>query len=112
MRQPPDAWDPRRGEYLINRGFKAPVQTTPGTKMLTGEYVNQIGPGGVRVELWTAYYDEYGRLIGRTDYNAGNVREGIPSTHHTIATWGPGCNPWGPGCNPCYIDHLPGEYIP
>jgi len=35
-----------------------------------------------RVEPWTAHYDEYGRLIGRTDYNAGNLAEGIPDTHY------------------------------
>jgi len=37
-----------------------------------------------RVEPWRAYYDEYGRLVGRTDFNAGNATQGIPSTHYHV----------------------------
>jgi hypothetical protein len=33
---------------------------------------------------WEAHYDEYGRLEARTDFNAGNKTQGIPSTHHHI----------------------------
>lgn len=36
------------------------------------------------------YYDNYGRLIARTDYNAGNVAQGIPDTHYHLYEWGPG----------------------
>ena len=53
------------GSYLAG---KAPRQVTPGTRVLEGQYVNDLG----RVEPWTSHYDEYGRLIGRTDFNAGN----------------------------------------
>jgi hypothetical protein len=77
------------GTYLIDKGFKAPRQVTPGIRVITGEYANDIGPGGVRVEPWKAYYDQYGRLIARTDYNAGNASARIPSVHHTVYNWVP-----------------------
>lgn len=57
---------------------KAPRQVTPGTRELEGHYVDDRG----RVQPWRAHYDEYGRMIGRTDYNAGNRTAGIPDTHH------------------------------
>ena len=63
------------GDYLAGKG---PKQVTPGTRTLEGVYVNDKG----RVEPWKAYYDEYGRQIGRTDYNAGNKAQGIPDTHY------------------------------
>lgn len=63
------------GAYLAS---KAPKQVTPGTRTLAGQHVNDIG----RVEPWVAHYDQYGRLIGRTDYNAANAAQGIPATHH------------------------------
>ncbi|XXY17422.1 PAAR-like domain-containing protein [Sorangium sp. So ce216] len=59
-------------------GGKAPQQVTPGTRMLEGQYVNDVG----RVEPWKAYYDQYGRQIGRTDYNAGNKAQKIPDVHY------------------------------
>jgi len=43
-----------------------------------------------RVQPWTAYYDEYGRLLARTDYNAGNIAAGILDTHYHVYEWGPG----------------------
>jgi YD repeat-containing protein len=52
------------GGYL---GGKAPFQVTPGTTDLSGQYVDDRG----NVQPWTAHYDEFGRLIGRTDYDAG-----------------------------------------
>ncbi|HET6978762.1 MAG TPA: RHS repeat-associated core domain-containing protein [Pyrinomonadaceae bacterium] len=64
------------GDYLVG---KAPKQVTPGTRVLEGQYVNDLG----RVEPWKAYYDEYGRMVARTDYNAGNKAAGIPDTHHS-----------------------------
>jgi hypothetical protein len=63
------------GDYLAK---KAPKQVTPGTKKLSGQRINDQG----RIEPWEAHYDQYGRQIGRTDYNAGNATQGIPSTHH------------------------------
>lgn len=81
---------------------KAPKQTTPGTKTLEGQYINDQG----RVEPWKAHYDEYGRQIGRTDYNAGNKAQDIPGTHHHTYEYGPGKNGMETG------SHLPGEYKP
>ncbi|EGK3402806.1 hypothetical protein [Salmonella enterica] len=54
------------------------MQVTPGTRVLEGQYINDQN----KVQPWTAYYDEYGRLTGRTDYNAGNKTAGIPDTHY------------------------------
>ena len=67
-----------------------------------GQYVNEIG----KVQPWKAYYDEYGRLIARTDYNAGNKSVGIPDIHHHLYEWGPGKTPFE------YGSHIEGEYIP
>ncbi|WP_348643940.1 RHS repeat domain-containing protein [Phyllobacterium myrsinacearum] len=83
-------------------GTKAPFTATPGTRTLNGQYVNDLG----RVEPWAAHYDEYGRLIGRTDYNAGNKAKGIPDTHYHTYEWGPGKTPYPSG------NHIPGEYKP
>jgi RHS repeat-associated protein len=87
------------GEYLA---AKAPEQVTPGVRVLEGQYVNDLG----RIEPWTAHYDEYGRFIARTDYNAGNLAEGIPDVHYHTAEWGPGKTRAPTG------DHIPGEYKP
>ena len=58
-----------------SKGFK---QVTPGIRELEGHYIDDLG----RVQPWRAHYDEYGRMIGRTDYNARNITDGIPDTHH------------------------------
>jgi YD repeat-containing protein len=87
------------GNYLVS---KAPKQVTPGIRVLNGQIIDDIG----RVQRWKAHYDEYGRLIGRTDYNARNLSQGIPDTHHHIYEWGPGKNPLEIG------SHLPGEFFP
>jgi hypothetical protein len=87
------------GEYLSS---KAPNQVIPGTKVLEGQYVNDLG----QVQPWKAYYDQYGRLIARTDFNAGNAAARIPSTHHHTYEWGPG------KIAAPVLDHVPGEYIP
>ena len=50
----------------------------PGTEVLEGQYVNDLG----HVQPWRAHYDQYGRLIGRTDFNAGNKAANIPSIHY------------------------------
>jgi hypothetical protein len=87
------------GNYLSG---KAPTQVTPGMRELTGQYVNDMG----KVQPWKAYYDEYGRLIGRTDYNAGNIAAGIPDIHYHTYEYEPGKN------RSPVLDHVPGEYIP
>jgi hypothetical protein len=88
------------GSYLAG---KAPRYVTPGTQVLEGQYVNDLG----RVEPWKSYYDEYGRMIGRTDFNAGNQSAGIPDVHYH--NWEYNSQyPMGrqiPG-------HFPGEYKP
>ena len=63
------------GAYLAG---KAPKVVTPGLRMREGQYVNDLG----RVEPWEAYYDRYGRLVGRTDRNAKNEAANIPDTHY------------------------------
>jgi RHS repeat-associated protein len=57
---------------------KAPTRVPPGVREREGHYVNDRG----RVEPWRAHYDQYGRQVGRTDYNAGNRAQGIPDTHY------------------------------
>jgi RHS repeat-associated protein len=87
------------GNYL---GKKAPYQVTPGLRELEGFYVDDLG----RVQPWKAYYDQYGRLTARTDYNAGNSAHGIPDVHSHTYEWGPGKTPRETG------SHIPGEYQP
>jgi RHS repeat-associated protein len=82
---------------------KAPKQVTPGITRLEGQHVNDQG----RVEPWVAHYDQYGRMIARTDYDAGNRAAGIPDTHHHIYEY----NARYPAGRPV-ADHVPGEYIP
>ncbi len=53
---------------------KAPRNVEPGPLELEGHYVDDLG----RVQPWRAHYDGFGRLIGRTDYNAGNRTANIP----------------------------------
>ena len=80
---------------------KAPLQVTPGTTTLEGQYANDLG----RVEPWKASYDEYGRLAGRTDYNAGNASQEIADTHYH--TYG-----YNNGIIFESASHVPGEYNP
>ena len=58
-----------------------------------------------RVEPWKAYYDEYGRIIARIDYNAGNIAEGIANIHYHLFRWGQGEIAFA------YANHIAGEYI-
>ena len=81
---------------------KAPDQVTPGTGVLEGQHIDDLG----RVQPWEAHYDEYGRLVGRTDYNAANSAHNIPDVHHHTYEWGPGKTPMESG------SHIPGEYKP
>ena len=87
------------GIYLAG---EAPRTVTPGTRSLSGVHVNDQG----RDEPWVAYYDEYGRLIGRTDYNAGNKAQGIPSVHYATYDWNA---PYGKDGR-MTANHLPGEF--
>jgi len=94
-------WKKVRDDDVFNSD--APDQTTPGTKTLEGQHINDKG----RVEPWEAHYDEYGRQIGRTDYNAGNKAQDIPDTHYHTREYNaqfPNGRSTG--------DHLPGEYVP
>ena len=51
----------------------------PGTTYLTGIHVkNNV------VQPWEAYYDEFGNLLVRNDYNAGNIADKIPDNHHHV----------------------------
>ena len=86
------------GEYLAKKASK---QVTAGTTMLEGQYVNDLGV----VQPWKAFYDKFGRLIARTDYNAGNAAAGISDTHYHLYEWGPGKTPYE------YGSHIGGEYI-
>lgn len=69
------------GGYLAG---EAPRQVAPGTRVLTGQYIESTGVAP-RVQPGTAYYADFGRLIGRTDYNAANPAAGIPDIH--FHTW-------------------------
>jgi hypothetical protein len=90
----------RYNEYW---GKKAPNLIAPGTSQLDGQYINNMG----RVEPWKAYYDQYGRIIARTDFNAGNISQGIPDTHYHLYDWAKyGQNPYE------YGKHILGEYQP
>ncbi len=88
------------GEILV---AKAPKQVAPGVRRLEGQYKNDLG----QVEPWTAHYDEFGRITGRTDYTAGNVTASIPPTHHHIYEYGPGFSAGREAGA-----HLPGSFLP
>jgi hypothetical protein len=88
------------GGYLAK---KAPNQVTPGTKVLEGQYVNDLG----RVEPWQAHYDQFGRQIARTDFNAGNKAAGIPEIHHMIKEF----SQQFPNGR-MILNHIAGEFIP
>ena len=70
--------DAKRYNKFLTRN--APTEAYPGITEMTGFHVNGEG----RVEPWHAYYDEFGRLKARTDYNAGNKKAGIPDIHHHL----------------------------
>ena len=57
------------------------------------QYVDGLG----RVQPWEVHYDDFGRMIVRADYNAGNAVEGYESTHYH--TYGYRGNPSGVGLN-------------
>jgi RHS repeat-associated protein len=100
IKAPPCRTPALPGEYLAG---DAPKFVTPGTRVLEGQHINDLG----RVEPWRAYYDEYGRMIGRTDFNAGNKAAGIPSVHHHTYEYN-AQYPLGRETGA----HLPGEFHP
>lgn len=79
----------------------APWQVTPGIRTIEGRYVNDLG----HIQPWRAHYDEFGRQIGRTDFNAGNAAAGIPPVHHV--KYG-----YNNGVKFTIKNHIPGEYVP
>jgi RHS repeat-associated protein len=87
------------GLYLAS---KAPLQVEPGITQLEGQYINDLG----QIQPWRAFYDDYGRIVIRTDYNAGNAAAGIPDVHSAFYQYGPGYSPFR------IINHVPGEYMP
>jgi hypothetical protein len=87
------------GEYLAK---KAPRYVTPGTRQLEGQLINDLG----KVEPWTAYYDEFGRQIARTDYNAGYITKNIPDVHYHTYEYGVGLE------MSSVLNHGPGRYVP
>ena len=85
----------------------APVQTTPGTQTINGTHVNDLG----QEEPYTAYYDEYGRMIGRTDYTQGDESQGIAATHYHVYSYNEFSGGFANGAMP-FGDHIPGEFNP
>ena len=83
----------------------APKFTSPGTSSIDGVHVNDLGQG----EPYTAYYDEYGRQIGRTDYTGGNSAAGIEPIHSHAFTYLHPDYPNGISL-PGGLDHAPGEF--
>jgi hypothetical protein len=84
----------------------APNQTTSGTKNIDGVHINDQGDA----EPYTGHYDEYGRLVRRTDYTNGNAAEGIPGIHSHAFIYNQDF-PNGIGLPPD-LNHAPGEYSP
>jgi RHS repeat-associated protein len=81
---------------------KAPWQVEPGVETLEGQYIDDVG----NVEPWRAHYDEFGRQIGRTDFNAGDPTQGIPDIHYHTYEYGPGYGPQGAETG----SHIPGIF--
>lgn len=87
----------------------APDTVIPGTRVLKGIHIHHNNLTGIdEIQPWKAYYDDYGRLYARTDYNAGNMAAGIPSTHHHLYEWGKGFADWTKPHE--YASHLEGEF--
>lgn len=87
----------------------APDMVFSGTKELEGIHVHYNKLKGVEeVQPWKAYYDDYGRLVARTDYNAGNKAAGIPDVHYHLYEWGKGFADWKSPHE--YASHLEGEF--
>jgi hypothetical protein len=79
---------------------EAPKFLRPGVRVLEDIYLDDLG----RQHSWCAHYDEFGRLIGRTDWDPRNL-PGIPPVHYHTYKWTRGG----------IIEtgtHIPGEYVP
>ncbi len=83
--------------FLLNSSSKAPRQVTPGIINMSGQYIDDLG----RVQPWNAYYDEFGRLVERTDWNAANKVHNIDAVHHHVYEYLPKGQVRS-------IDHIPG----
>ena len=87
----------------------SPDMVIPGTKELEGIHLHHYGLTGVdEIQPWKAYYDDYGRLMARTDYNAGNKVAGIPNIHYHLYEWGKVFGDWKKPHE--YASHLEGEF--
>ena len=87
----------------------SPDMVIPGTKELEGIHLHHYGLTGVdEIQPWKAYYDDYGRLMARTDYNAVNKVAGIPNIHYHLYEWGKGFGDWKKPHE--YASHLEGEF--
>lgn len=64
---------------------------------MSGQYINDIGI----VQPWKASYDNFGRLMERTDWNAANKAHGIDAIHHHLYQYLPKGQVKS-------IDHIPG----
>jgi len=80
----------------------APQQAEPGTSEQSGTYYS---PNRAQPEPWKAYYDQYGRQIGRTDYTNQPDPQTHPNPHYHTYDYGPGYGPKGYEQGP-----FPGEY--
>ncbi len=87
----------------------APDMVIPGIKELDGIHLHHNSLKGIdEIQPWKAYYDDYGRLMARTDYNAGNKAAGIPNIHYHLYEWGKGYANWKKPHE--YASHLKGEF--
>ena len=79
---------------------EAPKFLRPDVRVLEGIYLDDLG----RQHSWRAHYDEFGRLIGRMDWDPRNL-PGVPPVHYHTYKWTRGG----------IIEtgtHIPGEYVP
>ena len=97
---PSDYW---RSSSLNN----APMQTSPGVRRLSGTHINDLG----MEEPYVAYYDEYGRIVGRTDSALGDASQGIDPIHSHIYSYNEFSRGFAYGAMP-FGDHIPGELDP
>lgn len=101
---------------IRSRGTCYKKELLPDNVFITGKAPKLAQPFSIkegiynnngRLQPWKAYYDYAGRLIARTDYNAGNKAEGIPDVHYHLYEYKAGS-----------VDgqeiaaHIPGEYKP
>lgn len=90
--------DIRIGDKVIlaSHGM-APRQVTPGIRNVVGWY---DPPSRRGMEPYSAWYDDYGRQIGRTDFTDQPDPATHTSPHHHITVYGPGFGPKGKETGP------------